>query len=547
MAANPAIALVSAAAAALKSRKEDVNKLNVFPVPDGDTGTNMSLTMDAVIAELERLPADATPADICKAITHASLMGARGNSGVILSQILRGLCDVAGEHDDFDASVVAEALERSVTVAFQAVRKPVEGTILTVLRDASKAAKAAAKQDLELQTALAAISDAAFESVRRTPELLPVLKENGVVDAGGFGLAILGQGFIAALAGREAEIAEFVPTAKVELRVEPSDDWDDQEYLYCTEFLLFGDGLDREAMLGYVESMGGSELVVGDDAELKIHVHTDHPAAVLAHATALGEVAEVHVNNMRRQTAARTRSLLADVGAAVAVADMSPAPTTPRKPIGFVTVAVGQGLKDILLSLGADVVVNGGQTMNPSTAELLEAVNGLDANNAIILPNNRNIVMAAQQVVGVADRPVAVVPTSSVPQAFAALLAYDGGENLEASAESMTEAARSVRTGEVTTAVKDAVGKTGPIREGQIIGIAEHEIVVAGDELVDVTLRLADTLVEGADTLTVLAGADLAEEDLAALGSRLARAYPDVEIETHRGDQPLYPVILAAE
>lgn len=543
--AKQAIALVSAAAAALKSRKEDVNKLNVFPVPDGDTGTNMSLTMDAVVAELERLADDATTANVCRSITHASLMGARGNSGVILSQILRGLCDVAGEAETFDATLVAKALEHSVTVAFQAVRKPVEGTILTVLRDASAAATSAAKDELDLPAALETISQAAAESVRRTPELLPVLKENGVVDAGGFGLAILGEAFAAAVSGHEAQITDFAAEARLDLHIEPANDWDDTEYLYCTEFLLFGDGLDKEAMLAYVDTVGGSELVVGDSSELKIHVHTDDPASVLAHATALGEVAEVHINNMRKQTAARTEGLVAEARAEVAA--QGGADQTPRKPIGFVTVAAGQGLKDILLSLGADVIVNGGQTMNPSTSELLDAVKKVDADSVVILPNNRNIVLAAQQVVALADRPVAVVPTDSVPQAFAALLAYDGGAELGQATEVMAEAACSVRTGEVTTAVKDAVGKTGRIRNGQVIGIADDEIEVTGDDVLDVTLKLAKKIVDGTETLTVLAGADLDDADLAKLESRLKESFPEVEIETHRGDQPLYPVILAAE
>jgi DAK2 domain fusion protein YloV len=544
--AKRAIALVSAAATALKSRRDDVNKLNVFPVPDGDTGTNMSLTMDAVVAELDHLADDATTADVCRAITHASLMGARGNSGVILSQVLRGICDVAGEAETFDTPFVAEALERSVTVAFQAVRRPVEGTMLTVLRDASETASAAAKEGQALADALAAVSRAAFESVRRTPELLPVLKENGVVDAGGFGLAILGEGFVAALAGHEAHITDFAAEATLELHVEPANDWDDTEYLYCTEFLLLGHDLDKDAMLAYVGSIGGSELVVGDSSELKIHVHTDDPAAVLAHATTLGEVAEVHINNMRKQTAARAEGLRAEARAEAAVADLRGA-ARRRKPIGFVTVAAGQGLKDILSSLGADVIVNGGQTMNPSTAELLDAVREVDADSVVILPNNRNIVMAAQQVVSLADRPVSVVPTDSVPQAFAALLAYDGAGDLREVTEAMTQAACTVRTGEVTTAVKDAVGKTGPIRNGQVIGIADHEIEVTGDDVVEVAVELASHLVDGAETLTVLAGSDLSDDDLAKLGERLKAGFPELELETHRGDQPLYPVILAAE
>jgi len=541
--------LIGAAAKALKDRRDEVNRLNVFPVPDGDTGTNMSLTMDSVLAALAALPDEADVREVAHAVTQASLMGARGNSGVILSQILRGLCDVAAESHAFDAAALAAALDRSTTVAFQAVRKPVEGTILTVLRDMKDAAADAAKLDRDLDDALDHVIGAAFESVRHTPELLPVLKENGVVDAGGFGLALLAQGFSAAAAGREMAVADIGVMAEPELHVEPANDWDDEEYLYCTEFLVFGERARREDLTDFVVQLGGSELVVGDDGALKVHVHTDDPAAVLAHATSLGEVAEVHVNNMRRQTAARSAALRAEEHSVDPEADRdgSPPVTTPPKPIGFVTVAVGDGLKAILSSLGADVVVSGGQTMNPSTKELYEASRGVNAEQVIVLPNNPNIVMAAQQVASVSERPVAVVPTASVPEAFSALLAYEPSMTLDEAVEAMTEAASFVRTGEVTTAVKDAVGKAGRIAEGQVIGIANDEIEVIGDDVVDVAVRLAEFITDDADTMTVLAGADLDDDHLDELVQRLQAAHPDVEVETHRGEQPLYPVIIAAE
>jgi DAK2 domain fusion protein YloV len=543
--ASRALALLSSAASALKTRRDDVNKLNVFPVPDGDTGTNMSLTIDAVVGELAALPEDADACGVCHAITHASLMGARGNSGVILSQILRGLCEVGGEAASMSTDTVAVALERAVVVAFQAVRKPVEGTMLTVLRDSSEAARSAATSGLDLTAALDHICEAAFDSVRRTPELLPVLKENGVVDAGGFGLAILAEGFAAAAGGHAVTVASFEPAPPERVTVVPENDWDDEEYLYCTEFLLFGEDVDREAVLDYVGGVGGSELVVGGGGELKIHVHTDDPGTVLSHMTSLGEVAQVHVNNMRRQTAARSAALREDARAASSDTEITAA--QERKSIGVATVAVGEGLKRILTSLGADVIVNGGQTMNPSTAELLDAVTRVNADSVVILPNNRNILLAAQQVIGVADRPVAVVPTDSVPQAFAALLAYDRSMTLEDAAEAMTAAACAVRTGEVTTAVKDASSKSGPIKTGQVIGIADDEIEVVGSDVMDVSLRLAELISRGAETLTVLAGEDLDDAGLEALAGSLSAAHPELEVETHRGDQPLYPVIMAAE
>ncbi|MBN1192470.1 MAG: DAK2 domain-containing protein [Coriobacteriia bacterium] len=525
--------LFIAAAAALKERAEEVNRLNVFPVPDGDTGTNMTLTLDAVLADVSRLPADASIADVCHAITHGSLMGARGNSGVILSQMLRGLCEVCAESTEFSTELVAAALERSTTVAFQAVRKPVEGTMLTVLKDAASAARAAVNAGLSLEEALNAIVQAAFESVRHGPELLPVLKENGVVDAGGFGLAILGEGFVSAFEGHEYR-EHSVATAAAPLNVVPVDDWNDEEYLYCTEFLLHGAEADKSVIEEYISERGGSELVVGDQETYKIHVHTDEPGIVLAWATGLGEVSEVHVNNMRRQTAHRTETLRSESA-------------TPAKPVGFVAVAAGSGMAEILESLGADVVVSGGQTMNPSTAELLEAVRRVSAESVVILPNNRNIIMAAQQVIELADRPVAVVPTTAVPQAFAALLAYDGSTNLESIARQMTDAAATVRTAEVTTAIKDSKGKVGPIKSGQVIGIVEHEIEAVGWDIADVTCEAARVITDGGETMTVLAGEQLSDEELDALVKRLSDEYPDIEVEGHRGEQPLYPVILSVE
>lgn len=531
-------ALIVGAAQALKDRKDEVNRLNVFPVPDGDTGTNMSLTMDVVVEEIAALPSTAPLSDVCHAVTHGSLMGARGNSGVILSQILRGVCEPLGDDCVIDSELVARALQRAVVVAFQAVRKPVEGTILTVLRDAAESARLLADQGVPLEDALVRISAAAFESVRRTPELLPVLRENGVVDAGGFGLAILVEGFVAAALQRGVRVADVaLPAGGLKVTVE--DDWDDTEYTYCTEFLLFGEGLSLERLTAYVSKAGGSELVVGGEGEYKIHVHTDDPGRVLAHMTALGEVADVHVHNMRRQALERDRQLAAGQTTAAA---------GELKPIGFVSVAAGEGMADIMRSLGVDEVVAGGQTMNPSTRELADAIRRVPAEKVIVLPNNRNIVLAANAAVSVVDKPAAVVPTTSIPQAFSAMLAVDEDLDMTALVAEMTSAAHSVRSGEVTVAIKNAKGKAGPIKKGQVIGIVEHEIEVVGNDVAEVAARLGDHLVgEGAETLTVLAGEEFDDARLEHLRDELARAHPGVQIETHRGGQPLYHVIMAAE
>jgi DAK2 domain fusion protein YloV len=527
--------LIAAATSALKARAEEINRLNVFPVPDGDTGTNMSLTMDAVATALAGLGSDPSVADICKAVTHGSLMGARGNSGVILSQMLRGLCEAVATSTEVSSAMLADALQRSVTVAFQAVRKPVEGTMLTVLKDAAAAATAGSHASASLDEVLDMVVKASFESVRRGPDLLPVLKEHGVVDAGGFGLAILAEGFVTGMDGH-AFSAHDIAVATGELTVSPANDWDDDEYLYCTEFLLHDATVDKSTVADWIASKGGSELVVGDPETYKIHVHTDDPGGVLAWATSVGEVAEVHINNMRRQTAERTEQLNAENVA-----------KTPPKPVGFVAVAAGDGLSDILRSLGVDAIVSGGQTMNPSTAEILEAVKTVHAEKVVILPNNRNIIMAAQQVIGLEERPVAVVPTTSVPESFSALLGFDHTLPFDEAVTEMTSAAETVRTGEVTTAVKDSKGKVGPIKKGQVIGISDHEIEVVGDDVIDVTLKLIALLGTDAETLTILAGADFDEASLKRLTEEAEKANPSLEVESLRGEQPLYPVIIGLE
>ena len=529
-----AISLISAASDALKQRRDEVNRLNVFPVPDGDTGTNMSLTMDSVTTEVGKLGSDPSLADICHAVTHSSLMGARGNSGVILSQILRGLCEPLASADHIDGALVAACFERSVAVAFQAVRRPVEGTILTVLRDAAVAAKPAADGGADIAGVLAVAVDEAYASVTRTPDLLPVLKEAGVVDAGGYGLAILMEGFASAMQGTGLRSFDVTVSSTAAAPMsEAENDWDDDEYLYCTEFLLFGHDLDREAIEDFMVSIGGSQLVVGSTEELKIHVHTGDPSRALEHALALGEIAEVHIHNMRRQTEERAQGLRAEAEAA--------------KPLGFVAVAAGKGMADILRSLGVDQIVSGGQTMNPSTAELLAAIDSVPARAVIVLPNNSNIVLAANQTIGIATKPVAVIPTSSIPQAFSALLAADPNASIEENVAAMTEAAEAVRTGEITTAIKDSKGKAGAIKAGQIIGIVDHEIEVIGDNVADVAARLLDVIAEDGEAVTLLAGEDLEDATLEAIASAMAAAHPDLEIETHRGEQPLYPLIMSVE
>lgn len=415
------------AAGAVAEKAEEINKLNVFPVPDGDTGTNMSLTLQSVVKELSALPVDADMEAIAGAITHGSLMGARGNSGVITSQILRGVAEgLVGATEPATSAHIAAALRRAVKVAFQAVRKPVEGTILTVLRDISTKADECEKKRMTAEEALDAIVVEAYQSVARTPDLLPVLKENGVVDSGAFGFAIFLENFVAAALGRASNIEDFSATFDADsdsakagaldrVKIEANDDWEGSEYRYCNEFLFKAEKhFDEDKVLQFLASMGDCELLVGAYPDYKVHVHSNTPNLVLEHMLQFGQVYEVFIHNMDLEVAERTAKIHADQEAAA----------EPAKPLGFVAVAAGSGEAEILKSLGVDVVVSGGQTMNPSTADLLDAVAKVNAEAVIILPNNGNIRMAAEAAANACeDKRVVVVPTKTVPQAFSALFA----------------------------------------------------------------------------------------------------------------------------
>lgn len=540
---NDLLNAVAAASKNLSARKDEINRLNVFPVPDGDTGTNMSLTLESVVSNLAQLPIGASGADIRKAVTTGALMGARGNSGVITSQILRGLCEGGAEATALDAETVDAAFARAVEVSFQAVRKPVEGTILTVLRDTAAAAKRARKKKLACDDALAEIVTEAYASVQRTPDLLPVLKENNVVDAGGYGLAILLDGFVAALTGKEGPLGDelaFARQTAPRVEIEQINDWEGSEFRYCTEFLVHSDTIDVDATKDFLPTMGDCDLMVGMHPNFKVHVHSNRPDQVLQwFLTHDAQISEVHIHNMQLQSAARAEGLAADAAA----------PVPERKPLGFVAVAAGEGIAKILTSLGVDVVVSGGQTMNPSTKDLLDAVNAANADSVIILPNNSNIIMAAQSACELADIPCGVVPTKSAPQAFSALFGFDEDASLEDNVATMTEAYADVRTGEVTRAIKDSKDAyDNPIRTGDVIGIADGAIEAVGSSVEDVVMALlASMKADDADTLTVLAGADYDDDALAALVARIEDVYGDLEVDVHRGEQPLYPVIVSVE
>ena len=542
------------AAKAVADKAEEINKLNVFPVPDGDTGTNMSLTLASVVKEVAELPADANIEAIAAAITHGSLMGARGNSGVITSQILRGVAEgLISASNPVSTADIAAALRNAVKVAFQAVRKPVEGTILTVLRDISTKADECAKKKMTPADALDAIVVEAYQSVARTPDLLPVLKENGVVDSGAFGFAIFVENFVSAALGRTSNIEGFSATFDADassakenalgrVEIEANDDWEGSEFRYCNEFLFKADApFDEDECLKFLGSMGDCELLVGAYPDYKIHVHSNTPNLVLEHMLQLGQIYEVFIHNMEMEAHDRTAKIHEDQEKAA----------EPAKALGFVAVAAGSGEADILKSLGVDVIVSGGQTMNPSTADLLGAVDQVNATSVIILPNNGNIRMAAEAAASACtDKKVAVVPTKTVPQAFSALFAVLPDSELEDAVAAMVDAISEVRDGEVTRAVRDSSASDGsPIHSGDVMGIIAGSIDVVGSDVKQVTLDCINRMQEEeeGDALTILAGEELSDEAFQEIVDAIEEAQPDLEIDAHRGEQPLYPVIFSIE
>lgn len=536
---NNIVNAIAAASKILSERKEEVNRLNVFPVPDGDTGTNMSLTIESVVNNLAAMPIGYTQNDIRKAITQGALMGARGNSGVITSQILRGFCEGAQTCEVFDTAMIDAGFQKAVEVAFKAVRKPVEGTILTVLKDTAAAAKKARKAKLSTDDAMDAIAAEAFASVQRTPDLLPVLKENGVVDAGGFGLSIFIGAFVSALTGKEGVLVDtlaFARTAAPKVEIEQINDWEGSAYRYCNEFLVDSDVLDTDEALEFLATMGDCELCVGATPKFKVHVHSNTPDKVLAYFLERGQISEVFIHNMQLQSEERTEKLAAEEQG-------------EHKALGFVAVAAGEGNAQILKSLGVDVVVSGGQTMNPSTKDLLDAVNRVNADAVIILPNNSNIIMAANSAAQLSEKPCGVVPTKSVPASFSALFGADPEADLDTNIESMTDAFSEVKTGEITTAIKDSKdAHDNPIHNGDVIGIADGSIEAVGQSLEEVLFTLLKAMeAEDMDNLTLLAGADLSQDDFDALVEKVEQEYDDLEIDAQRGEQPLYPLVFSLE
>jgi fatty acid kinase len=524
--------LVDAALASLEASRGRIDDLNVYPVPDGDTGTNLTLTVRAVADAV----GSAEPSDrqtLAHEVARAALMGARGNSGVILSQIVRGIADVLAEATNgVDPALTARALRGASDTAYRAVSRPIEGTMLSVIRELAEEAERRAAEPEPLGELLVDLVRHGEEAVARTPEQLDVLREAGVVDAGGAGLVELLRGLAGAVAGEAVPAATVVATAPVgveAIHLEPS------RYHYCTVFVVEGTGLDRDELETQLEPLGDSLVVVGDQTAIKVHVHTDDPGAALALGTAAGTIDGVEIANMHEQQERRERRL-------------SLVPSSRTKS-GIVAVVAGEGnrlLFESLAGVGAIRVVEGGQTANPSTAELVEALQELEAEEAVILPNNSNVRLAAEQAAGQADRPTAVVSTDSVPAGLAAALAFDGSRSAAENAAEMEEAVAGVASGEVTRASRDVSLNGLAIRRGDWLGLMDGEPVGGGDDFDDVALAVvARLLAEPRAVLTLLTGDE--PPPLDGLLERLSADHPELDVEVHEGGQPHYPLLLGAE
>jgi uncharacterized protein len=541
-----AILLVRGALDAIEAERQFVNDLNVYPVPDGDTGTNLALTVRAVLEELERAHGDGIH-DVAGAVTKGSLMGARGNSGVILSQIVRGVCEVFSSSGRLDTAYAKRALQEGTVAAYRAVRQPVEGTMLTVVRE-----MATAGQDLPdgapLEALVARVAEAGRLAVERTPQQLAVLRKAGVVDAGGYGLLVLFRGLLAGAtgepAGQAGEAAGEIAAQAVagiagvdtrEVRVNESSEL--SRYRYCTSFFITGDGLAHDDVEEFVAARGDSALVVGDPSTLKIHVHTDDPGELLSYGAKLGAIGGVEINDMHAQTFARDERLGGG-------ADGEEAPAT-----AVAAVVAGAGNQDLFRSLGCAAVVDGGQSMNPSAAQLVEAVSGLRAREVVVLPNNSNVVLTAEQAATMAgDRPVFVVPATSIPAGLAAMVAFEPERSGAENDAVMREAVERVHSAEVTHAVRDSEVDGVHVRKGQLIGLVDDGLVAAGDDLLEVfrevMRRLVEKDVEVVTVLTSLNGWRVTEDELNAA---VAEVCPACEVSLHDGGQPLYPLLVSAE
>ncbi|MSN99927.1 hypothetical protein BHT95_09590 [Bacillus paralicheniformis] len=529
-----------------------VDALNVFPVPDGDTGTNMNLSMTSGAKEVEQIDA-ANIGKVAQSLSRGLLMGARGNSGVILSQLFRGFGKSIEQKSEINAKEFAAAFQAGVDTAYKAVMKPVEGTILTVAKDAAKKAVLTAQTETDIIKVMEAVVNEAEASLERTPELLPVLKEVGVVDSGGKGLLYVYEGFLASLKGEKlSEKAAALPSlddlvsAEHHKNAQSHMNTEDIEFGYCTEFMVKLDSgkrnFNEDAFRQDLSGFGDSLLVVSDENIAKVHIHAEYPGEVMTYAQKYGSLINMKIENMREQHSA---ILSQNKQETAAPAEKAPA---EKQPYGIVTVAMGEGIAELFESIGATKVIEGGQTMNPSTEDIVQAIKDANADTVVILPNNSNIVMAANQAADVAGQDVIVIPTKTVPQGMAALLAFNPALGADENEAAMLGAIGEVKSGQITYAVRDTNIDGIDIKKGDFMGILNGKIVeTASDQLTAAKKLLAGMIDEDSEIVTVIKGEDAPEEEAEELAAFISETYEDVEVEVHDGKQPLYSYILAVE
>ena len=537
----------------IEANKEYINELNVFPVPDGDTGTNMTLTIMSAAKDVAALE-NPSMEQVCKAISGGSLRGARGNSGVILSQLFRGFTKELKEYDGVSVTVLAAAFERAVETAYKAVMKPKEGTILTVARGGAERAKQLAEEGEEdiLVFAEEVVSHMK-EVLDITPELLPVLKEAGVVDSGGQGLLTIMQGVLDALTGKETDFTLMVSAPAAKAATGAGNDnisTADIKFGYCTEFIIMVekhyDMNEESKFKAYLESIGDSIVVVSDEDIVKVHVHTNDPGLAIQKALTYGSLSRMKIDNMREE---HNERVIQSGAQAQPATEEKPAEAAPRKPYGFVTVSIGAGLNEIFKGIGADYIIEGGQTMNPSTEDMLTAIENVNADTIYILPNNSNIILAAEQAASLTeDKEIVVIPSKTVPQGITALINFMPDKSVEENTKRMTDEMQNVKTGQVTYAVRDTSMDGKEIKAGDYMGIGDKTILSVGNDIADVTYELLEALMdEDSELVSLYYGEETAEEDANALADRIMDAYPDVDVEVHPGGQPIYYYVLSVE
>lgn len=544
----------------LDSKKDWINELNVFPVPDGDTGTNMTMTIMSAAKEVSSLT-NPTMAELAKAISSGSLRGARGNSGVILSQLFRGFCKVIKEYDEIDVTILCEACQKAVETAYKAVMKPKEGTILTVAKGAAEKALELSDETEDVVTFVEEVIKQAEYVLDQTPEMLPVLKQAGVVDSGGQGLVQVLKGAYDALIGKEIDYTiEGAPTGAAPAKISAETEAE-IKFGYCTEFIIvlnapMSDN-EEHAYKAFLESIGDSIVVVADDEIVKTHVHTNDPGLALQKALTFGSLSKIKIDNMREEHQEKlikdSQKLAAQQKAEEEAYEAAQADemtnNMPAKEMGFVSVSIGEGMNEVFRGLGVDYLIEGGQTMNPSTEDMLNAIEHVNAKTVFILPNNKNIIMAANQAVDlVEDKQIIVIPTKTIPQGITALVNYIPDHSAEENKEQMMAEIENVKTGQVTYAVRDTEidGKT--IKQNDFMGIGDKNILSVGTDLRATTLEMVDAMVdEDSAIVSIYFGSDSDEDSANELAAAIEEKYPDVEVEVNDGGQPIYYYVISVE